>query len=67
VDGKTGCHSTRKTFGLRVYRDLDGRLLDVALALEHVDPKSTLHYLQPDEPKIRRVILEQSWDFGEAA
>jgi len=55
--GKTGCHSTRKTYAQRVYSALGHDLIATQQAMHHSSITSTIQYLSFDEEKVESAIL----------
>lgn len=55
--GKVCTHSWRKTFAARIYKKLDGNLLDTSKALGHKNINSTQSYLEANKDKIDSAIL----------
>lgn len=58
VEGRVSSHSMRKTFANRVYEKLDRDLAATQKALGHVNINSTISYLNIDQDRITKVILE---------
>lgn len=55
--GKLGCHSMRKTFGMKIYNLLQGDIVSTQTALGHKSLQSTICYLMPNREKIQNAIL----------
>ena len=55
--GKTGCHSTRKSYAQKVYKALGHDLIATQQAMHLSSITSTIQYLSFDEEKVEAAIL----------
>lgn len=56
LTGKLACHTTRKTFAMKVSDLCDRNILDVQLAMGHKNVDSTVKYVNPNQDKVEKAL-----------